>query len=54
MHECRNSVLPTVPLSHILETCGLGVTHSVDYMHTVLCGVLVTHLRMLRPFYLNC
>jgi len=49
-----NSLLPTVPLSHILETSGLGVTHPVDCMHTVLCGVLVTHGHVLRPFYLDC
>jgi hypothetical protein len=40
---CLNSQLPTVPLSHILETSGLGVAHSVDLIHTALYGVLVTH-----------
>ena len=55
MHEWFICLLPTVPLSHILETSGLGVTHPVDYMHTILCGVLVTHLHvLLRPLYLDC
>jgi len=49
LRVCFNSLLPAAPLSHILETSGLGVTHSVDCIHTVLCGVLVTHLRVLRP-----
>jgi hypothetical protein len=54
VRECFNSRLPPLPLSHILETSGLGVTHSVDCMHTVLCGVLVMHLHVLRLFYLDC
>jgi len=54
VHEWFICLLPTVPLSHILKTYGLGVTHSVDCMNTVLFGELVTHLHVLRPFYLHC
>jgi hypothetical protein len=53
LHVCFDSLLPTVPVSHILETSGLGVTHSVDCIHAILCGELVTHGRVLRPFYLD-
>jgi hypothetical protein len=47
------SLLSAVPMSHILKTYGLGVTHSVDCMNTVLFGELVTHLHVLKPFYLH-
>lgn len=53
MRVCFNSLMLTLPLLHILETCGLGVIHSVDYMHAVLCGVLVMHLHVLKPFYFD-